>query len=78
MGDHRVSIREWAQQTSGFWRLKAYTVSPDGFRQPIDGAAIVVELDEDRGSMLARFERTALIAMQSGAVRCGHSCVSLA
>lgn len=58
MSDHWDTINEWAQYASSFRRLKAYGVSADGSRKPLDCDAIVIELDDDRGLIVSLSERT--------------------
>ena len=57
MGDHQDTITEWAQSASTFRRLQAYAVKPDGSREPIDGATIVVEFDDERALIISLCER---------------------
>ena len=49
MNDHPDVIADWARYASGFRRLKAYAIASDGSREPLDCAAIHVELDDERG-----------------------------
>jgi hypothetical protein len=53
MSDHETINTEWAQYATNFRKLKAYGVSADGAWQPLDGEAIVIELE--RGSELGHF-----------------------
>lgn len=57
MSDHWDTIARSAQMAPGSRRLKAYAVLPDGTRVPLDAAAIVVELDDDRGLVVSLSER---------------------
>ncbi|MBM5817182.1 MAG: hypothetical protein FJ083_11580 [Cyanobacteria bacterium K_Offshore_surface_m2_239] len=57
MSDHETIITEWAQYAANLRKLKAYGVSADGARQPLDGEVIVIELDEDRSLVLSLSER---------------------
>lgn len=57
MNDQPDVIADWARYASGFRRLRAYAVSPDGSREPLDCAAIHVELDDGRGLIIALAER---------------------
>lgn len=59
MSDHWESINEWAQHASTFRRLKAYGVSGDGTRQPLDCDAIYIEIDDERGLIVSLSERRA-------------------
>jgi hypothetical protein len=57
MNDRPDIIAEWGRYASSFRRLKAYAISPDGSREPLDCAAIHVELDDERGLIIALAER---------------------
>ncbi len=57
MSDHATTITEWAQYASSFRKLQAYTVSADGTRQPLEGDALVIELDGERSLILSLSER---------------------
>ncbi|MEB3305532.1 MAG: hypothetical protein VKL58_04880 [Cyanobacteriota bacterium] len=59
MHDHWHTITEWAQHASTFRKLKAYGISADGSRQPLDCEAIDIELDEERGLIVSLAERMA-------------------
>ncbi|MEB3352963.1 MAG: hypothetical protein VKM34_01815 [Cyanobacteriota bacterium] len=59
MSDHWHTIAEWAQHASAFRKLKAYGVTADGTRQLLDCEAILIELDEERGLIVALAERKA-------------------
>lgn len=59
MDDPSDTISDWARYASTFRKLKAYAISADGSRQPLDCAAIHIELDEERGLIVCLSERRA-------------------
>ena len=73
MNDQRDVIAEWARYASGFRRLKTYAVFPDGSRELLECAAIHVELDDERGLIIALAERmdgegVAVCSLPQGAI----------
>lgn len=57
MSDHEDTINAWARHASTWGKLKAYGVSTDGSRVPLDCEAIHIELDEERGLIVSLAER---------------------
>ncbi|MEB3317040.1 MAG: hypothetical protein VKO39_02705 [Cyanobacteriota bacterium] len=59
MSDHWDTINARAEDAATFRLLKAYAVCADGSRQPLDCAAIYIELDDQRGLVVSLAERQA-------------------